>query len=177
MPGDAALVERLPVDPAHPGQRRDVLGSGHDEPVGIALLVGKIGQAVHPALEGHTDAHEVAVHQLPDAGETATRIPQPAHAEQDASGHQQGLRQRQHVVAVAQLADDEGAQHQHHNQQEQQQAVNQVHASLRRAGTLSLDNENKGKGRHRAIARKADEQRAKLARFRTDAARPRSTES
>ena len=78
VPGDAALVERLPVDPAHPGQSRDVLGSGHDELVRIALLVGEIGQAVHPALEGHAHAHEVAVHQLADAGEAAARIPQPA---------------------------------------------------------------------------------------------------
>ena len=94
---------------------------------GIALTVGQIGQAVHPALERHADAQEVARQQLADAGEAGARIPQPATAPPGSPPMtSSACASATDVVAVADLADDEGAQHQHHHHQEQQQAVDQV---------------------------------------------------
>ncbi len=99
----------------------------HDhEFIGVALAVGESGEGVHPALEGHAHAEEIAGQQLADAGKAGARIPQQRQRHQQAGDHDERLRQRDYVVSMADLLDDEGPQHEHHDHQEQQQAVEQI---------------------------------------------------
>ena len=167
-------VHRLPVDAADPGQGGHVTCGGHHELVGVALLIGEVGEAVHPPFERHAHAHEVAVHDLADAGEPGARIPQPAQGEQDPGDHQQRLSQGEDVVAVAQLADDERAEDERDDHEEQQDAVDQIDAvAVRARRALGGHQEDHGERDQGSVAHRRLEQGAELAPYRTGAGRPR----